>query len=159
MHTLEHSRLGFRWYRLRLYRFLFWSRRERRSLRLRSFLHQLDRLFPPASPNKLAVGGAGHSLGKKSVLLGRATAVGVDGSPGLGGGKGVGVGASGGGGSGSVPRRNSLGDLKILARISEPQVGLRRGLRVVKEFALNIERYFFSLSLTAPMKALIYMIL
>jgi len=51
MHTLEHFRLGFRWYRLRLYRFLRWRRRERRSLRLRqhrrlrSFLHRLDRLF------------------------------------------------------------------------------------------------------------------
>ena len=55
--------------------------------------------------------------------LGRATAAGVDGSPGLGGGKGVGGSANGGGanggGSGSVPRRNSLGDLKIPARISQ----------------------------------------
>ena len=101
--------------------------------------------FPPASPNKLAVGGAGHSPGKQSVSLGRAAAAGVDGSPGL---VGVGAGASGGGvganangsGSGSVPRWNSLGDLKIPARISLAQVGLRRDLGMVREFATNIER-------------------
>ena len=80
--------------------------------------------FAPASPNKLAVGGVGHSLGKQSVSLGRATVVGVDGSPGLGRGKGVGESGSDGGGgangtgsgSGSVPRQDSLGDLKIPAR-------------------------------------------
>ena len=98
--------------------------------------------YPPASPNKLAVGGTGHSPGKQSASLGRATAggvVGVDGS------SGVGVSASdaaGGnaGASASVPRRNSLGDLKIPARISQAQVGLRRDLGMVREFAMNIER-------------------
>jgi len=58
------------------------------------------------------------------VSLGRATVVGVDGSPGLGRGKGVGESGSDGGGgangtgsgSGSVPRQDSLGDLKIPAR-------------------------------------------
>jgi hypothetical protein len=39
-----------------------------------------------------------------------------------------------------VPRRNSLGDLKIPARISQAQVGLRRDLVMVREFAANVER-------------------
>lgn len=39
-----------------------------------------------------------------------------------------------------VPRRNSLGDLKIPARISQAQVGLRRDLGMVREFAANVER-------------------
>ncbi|KIM37690.1 hypothetical protein M413DRAFT_76755 [Hebeloma cylindrosporum] len=55
---------------------------------------------------------------------------------------GVGVGRSGGNGSVSasgtgtgnvnVPRRNSLGDLKIPARVSQAQVGLRRDLGMVR---------------------------
>jgi len=41
----------------------------------------------------------------------------------------------------AVPmRRNSLGDLKIPARISQAQVGLKRDLGMVREFANNIER-------------------
>ncbi|KAH9913710.1 uncharacterized protein B0H18DRAFT_1047727 [Fomitopsis serialis] len=43
-------------------------------------------------------------------------------------------------GVGSVPRRNSLGDLKIPARISQAQVGLRRDLGMVREFAASIEQ-------------------
>ncbi|KAE9408086.1 hypothetical protein BT96DRAFT_21501 [Gymnopus androsaceus JB14] len=42
--------------------------------------------------------------------------------------------------SSNVPRRNSLGDLKIPARISQAQVGLRRDLGMVKEFATNVEQ-------------------
>ncbi|KAK7468890.1 hypothetical protein VKT23_003387 [Stygiomarasmius scandens] len=42
--------------------------------------------------------------------------------------------------SGSVPRRNSLGDLKIPARITRAQDGLRRDLGMVREFAANIEQ-------------------
>ncbi|KAJ3800708.1 hypothetical protein GGU11DRAFT_662163, partial [Lentinula aff. detonsa] len=42
--------------------------------------------------------------------------------------------------SANVPRRNSLGDLKIPARISQAQVGLRRDLGMVKEFAGRVER-------------------
>jgi len=53
--------------------------------------------------------------------------------------------------SSGVPRRNSLGDLKIPVRISQAQVGLRRDLGMVREFAMNIEHYicssFFFLSL------------
>ncbi|KAH9049758.1 hypothetical protein EDB83DRAFT_2400322 [Lactarius deliciosus] len=37
--------------------------------------------------------------------------------------------------TGIVPRRNSLGDLKIPARISQAQVGLKRDLGMVREFA------------------------
>jgi hypothetical protein len=88
--------------------------------------------FPSVSPKKLAVGVTGHSPGKQSVSLGRVTAASVDGSPGLVGGKGVGASANGGGANGgggaNVPRRNSLVDLKIPARISQAQVGLRRDL-------------------------------
>ncbi|KAG7099204.1 hypothetical protein E1B28_001071 [Marasmius oreades] len=40
----------------------------------------------------------------------------------------------------NVPRRNSLGDLKIPARISQAQVGLRRDLGMVREFAANVEQ-------------------
>ncbi|KAI0942760.1 hypothetical protein AcW1_003305 [Taiwanofungus camphoratus] len=42
--------------------------------------------------------------------------------------------------TGAVPRRNSLGDLKIPARISQAQVGLRRDLGMVKEFASSVEQ-------------------
>jgi len=43
---------------------------------------------------------------------------------------------------------NSLGDLKIPARISHAQVGLRRDLGMVREFANNIEcKPPFSISL------------
>ncbi|KAJ7726174.1 hypothetical protein DFH07DRAFT_1001916 [Mycena maculata] len=45
------------------------------------------------------------------------------------------VGAS----SAGTMRRNSLGDLKIPARISQAQVGLRRDLGMVREFARNVE--------------------
>ncbi|KAL6301929.1 hypothetical protein BKA93DRAFT_737846 [Sparassis latifolia] len=38
------------------------------------------------------------------------------------------------------PRRNSLGDLKIPARISQAQVSLRRDLGMVREFAASIEQ-------------------
>ena len=110
--------------------------------------------YPPASPNKLGVVAAGHSPGKQSASLGRATASGVIGADGSPGGKGAAAGVSGGGGAsgGGVPRRNSLGDLKIPARISQAQVGLRRDLGMVREFATNIERsclvFFLFLSLT-----------
>lgn len=41
--------------------------------------------------------------------------------------------------SSPVPRRNSLGDLKIPARISQAQVGLRRDLGMVREFAKSVD--------------------
>ncbi|KAH9927892.1 hypothetical protein B0H21DRAFT_894832 [Amylocystis lapponica] len=40
----------------------------------------------------------------------------------------------------AVPRRNSLGDLKIPPRISQAQVGLRRDLGMVREFAASVEQ-------------------
>lgn len=39
-----------------------------------------------------------------------------------------------------VPRRNSLGDLKIPSRISRAQDGLKKDLTRVKEFASHVER-------------------
>lgn len=39
-----------------------------------------------------------------------------------------------------MPRRNSLGDLKIPARISQAQMGLRRDLGFVRDFAASVER-------------------
>ena len=39
----------------------------------------------------------------------------------------------------SVPRRNSLGDLKIPARISQAQIGLKRDLGLVREFAISVD--------------------
>ena len=44
----------------------------------------------------------------------------------------------------TVLRRNSLGDLKIPARISQAQVGIRRDLGMVRDFAQNVERTFSS---------------
>ncbi|KAL4064673.1 hypothetical protein V8B97DRAFT_2111834 [Scleroderma yunnanense] len=40
----------------------------------------------------------------------------------------------------SAPRRNSLGDLKIPARISQAQMGLKRDLGMVREFATSVDR-------------------
>lgn len=49
------------------------------------------------------------------------------------------------GSAGHVPRRNSLGDLKIPARISQAQVSLRRDLGMVRDFAASVERMFWFL--------------
>ncbi|KAH9940223.1 uncharacterized protein BXZ73DRAFT_99214 [Epithele typhae] len=40
----------------------------------------------------------------------------------------------------AFPRRNSLGDLKIPARISQAQVGLRRDLSMVRDFATSVDQ-------------------
>ena len=48
--------------------------------------------------------------------------------------------------SASVPRRNSLGDLKIPARISQAQIGLKRDLGLVREFATSVDSEYFSMS-------------
>ncbi|KAK7682077.1 hypothetical protein QCA50_014663 [Cerrena zonata] len=40
----------------------------------------------------------------------------------------------------AVPRRSSLGDLKIPARISQAQSGLRRDLGMVRDFATSVEQ-------------------
>ncbi|VDC05287.1 unnamed protein product [Peniophora sp. CBMAI 1063] len=39
-----------------------------------------------------------------------------------------------------VPRRNSLGDLKIPSRISAAQVGLKQNMTMVREFSTSVER-------------------
>ena len=95
--------------------------------------------LPPLSPNKLSPGKSPQS--QKSVSLGRSTTV----TAGSGGDEATGLSlasGSGSGGDGGLPRRNSLGDLKIPARISQAQVGLRRDLGMVREFASNVEREF-----------------
>ncbi|KAJ7154074.1 hypothetical protein C8R46DRAFT_444865 [Mycena filopes] len=71
---------------------------------------------PPLSPNSA-------SLGRSAVINPAVSAAAA--SP-----VGSGVGSM---------RRNSLGDLKIPARISQAQVGLRRDLGMVREFARNVE--------------------
>jgi len=69
----------------------------------------------------------------QSASLGRSTAApGVSGG-GIGGGNGIGAGST------AMLRRNSLGDLKIPARITQAQVGLKRDLGMVREFAANVE--------------------
>ena len=44
----------------------------------------------------------------------------------------------------AVPRRNSLGDLKIPPRISQAQIGLKRDLGLVREFATSVDSKCFS---------------
>jgi hypothetical protein len=90
--------------------------------------------LPPLSPSKLSPGKSPQS--QQSVSLGRSTAVNVAAA--------AGNESTGSGGAGGLPRRNSLGDLKIPARISQAQVGLRRDLGMVREFASNVEREFLS---------------
>ena len=99
----------------------------------------------PRTPVKLKKS-PGSPQQMQSASLGRATA-----GSGIGIGLGMGVvsasgvngngnGNGGGGGGSPVPRRNSLGDLKIPARISQAQVSLRRDIGFVREFAASIER-------------------
>jgi hypothetical protein len=80
------------------------------------------------SPSSSSTSSPGKSSIHQSVSLGRSTGV------------NVGVGDETVGGSGGMGRRNSLGDLKIPVRISQAQVGLRRDLGMVREFANNVER-------------------
>ncbi|KAJ6537703.1 hypothetical protein B0H19DRAFT_1180693 [Mycena capillaripes] len=74
---------------------------------------------PPVSPGTASLG---RSAGTNPVVSAAAASA----SP---------LGAAGTG----TMRRNSLGDLKIPARISQAQVGLRRDLGMVREFARNVE--------------------
>ncbi|KAF7364134.1 hypothetical protein MSAN_01072600 [Mycena sanguinolenta] len=74
---------------------------------------------PPVSPQSA-------SLGRSAAAHPVVTAAAVASSP-------LGAAATG------TMRRNSLGDLKIPARISQAQVGLRRDLGMVREFARNVE--------------------
>jgi hypothetical protein len=72
--------------------------------------------------------------------LGRSAAVNV--ADGGDEGTGLSLASGSGSGSGGLPRRNSLGDLKIPARITQAQVGFRRDLGMVREFASSVEREF-----------------
>ncbi|KAF8992512.1 hypothetical protein BDQ17DRAFT_1332263 [Cyathus striatus] len=93
-------------------------------------------LTTPTSPNTKSPTSSRKASGPKSpgspqsASLGRAT-INPNTSPGHG---------AGTAGSAGVLRRNSLGDLKIPARISQAQVGLRRDLGMVREFAANVEQ-------------------
>ena len=90
-----------------------------------------------SSPGKLSPG----KSPQQSVTLGRSTAVNA---AVVTGDESAGLSLVGGvGGGGGLPRRNSLGDLKIPARISQAQVGLRTDLGMVREFASNVEHEFF----------------
>ena len=92
--------------------------------------------LPPLSPNKLSPGKS-PSQSQQSVSLGRSTAAAAAGEA-----TGLSLASGSGSVGGGLPRRNSLGDLKIPARISQAQVGLRRDLGMVREFASNVERGF-----------------
>ncbi|EFI26550.1 hypothetical protein CC1G_15763 [Coprinopsis cinerea okayama7 len=109
---------------------------------------------PPASPGQLQSASLGRSVG--SPVASSTSALASSGASGSGatsrgnGNGGGGGGASGngngkggangeGGGGAAVPRRNSLGDLKIPARISQAQSSLRRDLGMVREFAGHVE--------------------
>ncbi|KAF9524755.1 hypothetical protein CPB83DRAFT_909652 [Crepidotus variabilis] len=83
----------------------------------------------PLSPNKLSpnrspISQQSASLGRSAIVIGKESASSI----------GPASGAS------HPPRRNSLGDLKIPARISQAQVGLRRDLGMVRDFAANVEQ-------------------
>jgi hypothetical protein len=104
----------------------------------------------PGSPGQLqsaslgwASAGGGIGLGMGIVSANGGNCVNGNGN-GNGNGNVVVGGANGngnaGGGESPVPRRNSLGDLKIPARISQAQVSLRRDIGFVREFAASIER-------------------
>ena len=78
---------------------------------------------------------------QQSVSLGRSTTVNIAG----GGDEATGLSlaiASGSTSGGRLPRRNSLGNLKIPARFSQAQVELRRDLGMVREFVSNVKRGF-----------------
>ena len=82
----------------------------------------------PRSPLKMPGSPQSASLGRSTGPVGQVVAAGVK----------------------DVPRRNSLGDLKIPARISQAQVSLRRDLGMVREFAGSVERKLPSLCLNVP---------
>ena len=86
----------------------------------------------PISPSRRSIRTPGSP---QSASLGRSTIV-----PSNGAGAGSGMGEKE---RATVLRRNSLGDLKIPERISQAQIGLKRDLGMVREFAANIERMFF----------------
>ena len=95
-----------------------------------SSLRGVDPLLQEASPVASAVRHKPSASPQQSASLGRSTHPPKD--------EGSNV---------TMPRRNSLGDLKIPARISQAQSGLRRDLVMVRDFATSVEREFRSYSL------------
>ncbi|KAG2066621.1 hypothetical protein BDR04DRAFT_1106425 [Suillus decipiens] len=81
-------------------------------------------LTPKTSPVSASRTSPGKSSSPQSASLGRATQAPL---PSLSS-------------SASVPRRNSLGDLKIPARISQAQISLKRDLGMVREFAASVDK-------------------
>lgn len=79
-------------------------------------------LSPKASPVSASRTSPSKASSPQSASLGRTTQVPIPSSS-----------------SASVPRRNSLGDLKIPARISQAQIGLKRDLGMVREFATSVD--------------------
>ncbi|KAG2346198.1 hypothetical protein BDR05DRAFT_1057828 [Suillus weaverae] len=80
-------------------------------------------LSPKASPVSASRASPSKSSSPQSASLGRATQVPLPSSSSV-----------------SVPRRNSLGDLKIPARISQAQISLKRDLGMVREFAASVDK-------------------
>ncbi|KAJ8585692.1 hypothetical protein M405DRAFT_935862 [Rhizopogon salebrosus TDB-379] len=80
-------------------------------------------LSPKASPVSAHRTSPGKASSPQSASLGRTTLVPIPSSS-----------------SAAVPRRNSLGDLKIPARISQAQIGLKRDLGMVREFATSVDK-------------------
>ncbi|KAG1743817.1 hypothetical protein EDB19DRAFT_1697079 [Suillus lakei] len=80
-------------------------------------------LSPKASPVSASRASPGKASSPQSASLGRTTQVSLPSSS-----------------SASVPRRNSLGDLKIPARISQAQINLKRDLGMVREFAASVDK-------------------
>ncbi|KAG0698775.1 hypothetical protein DFH29DRAFT_777745, partial [Suillus ampliporus] len=79
-------------------------------------------LSPKASPVSVGRASPGKTSSPQSASLGRTTYVPLPSSSSV-----------------SVPRRNSLGDLKIPARISQAQISLKRDLGMVREFAASVD--------------------
>jgi hypothetical protein len=118
----------------------------------------------PGSPRQLQSASLGRASAGGGIGLGMGI-VNVNGGNCVNGNRNGNVvvsGANGNAGGGSpVPRRNSLGDLRIPARISQAQVSLRRDIRFVREFAASIERmsipllFFFFLAIAVANETII----
>lgn len=80
-------------------------------------------LSPKSSPVSASRTSPGKASSPQSASLGRATQVPPSSSSGV-----------------AIPRRNSLGDLKIPARISQAQISLKRDLGMVREFAASVDK-------------------
>jgi hypothetical protein len=82
-------------------------------------------LSPKSNPVSASRTSPGKASSPQSASLGRATQVPLSSSSSV-----------------SIPRRNSLGDLKIPARISQAQISLKRDLGMVREFAASVDSMY-----------------